>query len=292
MEPVSTFFQSKNTLTCNGEIFDLSNPVVMGIVNITNNSFYHGSQFRLKRQIYNRAKQIIEQGGKIIDIGALSTRPGSNPISEDQELQSLSKAAAIIRKHFPNTIISVDTYRASVAKRMVNDFSVNIINDISAGEMDKQMFRTVAELGVPYIAMHMLGTPFTMQNNPQYDNVINAIFKYFTSKIEQLNRLGVNDIILDPGFGFGKTLEHNYTILNNLETFRFFNLPILVGLSRKSMIYNPLKTQPVSALNGTTVLNTIALLKGAKILRVHDVKEAVEAIQLTQTCTGEQLKNS
>ena len=289
MEPVSTFFQSKNTLTCNGEIFDLSNPVVMGIVNITNNSFYHGSQFRLKRQIYNRAKQIIEQGGKIIDIGALSTRPGSNPISEDQELQSLSKAAAIIRKHFPNTIISVDTYRASVAKRMVNDFSVNIINDISAGEMDKQMFRTVAELGVPYIAMHMLGTPFTMQNNPQYDNVINAIFKYFTSKIEQLNRLGVNDIILDPGFGFGKTLEHNYTILNNLETFRFFNLPILVGLSRKSMIYNPLKTQPVSALNGTTVLNTIALLKGAKILRVHDVKEAKECISLFQKLNS--LKN-
>ncbi|MDY0202082.1 MAG: dihydropteroate synthase [Bacteroidales bacterium] len=292
MNPVPTFFQSKNTLTCNGELFDLSNPVVMGIINITNDSFYHGSQFRLKRKIYNRAKQIIEQGGKIIDIGAFSTRPGSNPVSEDQELQRLSKAAAVIRKYFPNAIISIDTYRASVAKRMVNDFSVNIINDISAGEMDKQMFSTVAELGVPYIAMHMLGTPFTMQNNPQYDNVIDALFKYFTSKIEQLNRLGVNDIILDPGFGFGKTLEHNYTILNNLETFRFFNLPILVGLSRKSMVYKPLKAQPISALNGTTVLNTIALLKGAKILRVHDVKEAVEAIRLTQTCTGEQLKNS
>ena len=292
MEPARTFFESKNTLTCNGKLFDLSNPVVMGIINITNDSFYYGSRFRQKRQIYNRAKQIIEQGGKIIDIGAFSTRPGSSPVSEEVELQRLSKAAAIIRKHFPNTIISVDTYRASVAKRMVNDFSVNIINDISAGEMDENMFTTVAELGVPYIAMHMLGTPNNMQNNPQYDNVINTLFKYFTCKIEKLKKLGVNDIILDPGFGFGKTLEHNYAILNNLETFRFFNVPILVGLSRKSMIYKPLNTQPVSALNGTTVLNTIAILKGAKILRVHDVKQAVEAIQLTQTCTSEKLINS
>lgn len=292
MTPTPTFFESKNTLTCNGELLDLSDPVVMGIINITNDSFYHGSRFKQKRRIYNRAKQIIEEGGKIIDIGAFSTRAGSNPVSEDQELQRLSKAAATIRKHFPYAIISVDTYRASVAQRMVNDFGVNIINDISAGEMDKNMFTTVAELGVPYIAMHMLGTPLSMQNNPQYDNVINALFKYFTSKTEELKRLGVNDIILDPGFGFGKTLKHNYAILNNLETFRVFNLPLLVGVSRKSMIYQPLNTEPKSALNGTTVLNTIALLKGAKILRVHDVKEAVEAIQLTQTCTSEQLKNS
>ena len=174
---------------------------------------------------------------------------------------------------------------------MVNDFSASIINDISAGEMDRMMFETVAELGVPYIAMHMQGTPESMQENPRYDDVIKDVFKYFATKTEQLSRLGIKDVIIDPGFGFGKTIEHNYTLLNNLDAFRIFNLPILVGVSRKSMIYKPLEAKPTTSLNGTSVLNTIALLKGAKILRVHDVKEAVEAIKLTELCVNQPLED-
>ena len=287
MDIAPTFFQSKSTLACNGKLLDLTTPVVMGIINITSDSFYHGSQFRLKRRIYKRAKEIIQQGGAVIDIGACSTRPGAKLVTEDEELKRLSKAAAVIRKHFPEAILSVDTFRASVARRMVTDFSASIINDISAGEMDKMMFETVADLGVPYIAMHMQGTPETMQVNPTYENLIKDVFKYFATKTEELGRLGVKDIVIDPGFGFGKTIEHNYTLLNNLDAFRIFNLPILVGLSRKSMIYKPLEAKPTTSLNGTSVLNTIALLKGAKILRVHDVKEAVEAIKLTELCINQ-----
>jgi dihydropteroate synthase len=259
----------------------------MGIINVTTDSFYHASQFRLKRRIYLRAKEILQQGGAIIDLGACSTRPGAKLVSEEDELKKLSRAAAVIRKHFPDAILSIDTFRASVARRMVNDFSASIINDISAGEMDKAMFETVAELGVPYIAMHMKGTPAIMQENPTYDNVIKEVTKYFATKTEQLSRLGVNDIIIDPGFGFGKTIEHNYTLLNNLDAFRIFNLPILVGLSRKSMIYRPLGSTPDTALNGTSVLNTLALTKGAKVLRVHDVKEAVETVRLTELCLNQ-----
>lgn len=290
MDHTSTFFKSKNSLLCNGQLLDLSTPVVMGIINITNDSFYQASQFRLKRRIYKRAKEILQQGGSIIDLGACSTRPGAKLVTEDEELKKLGKAATVIRKHFPDAILSIDTFRASVAKRMVNDFSAGIINDISAGEMDKNMFETVAELGVPYIAMHMQGTPENMQENPTYSNVVKDVFKYFATKTEQLSRLGIKDVILDPGFGFGKTIEHNYTLLNNLEAFRIFNLPILVGLSRKSMIYRPLELQPATALNGTSVLNTLALLKGAKILRVHDVKEAGEAIKLTQLCLNQPIE--
>ncbi|MDX9848636.1 MAG: dihydropteroate synthase [Tenuifilaceae bacterium] len=287
MEIASTFFQSKSSLSCNGQLLDLSTPAVMGIINITNDSFYSGSQFMMSHRIYRRAKQIIQQGGAIIDIGACSTRPGAKLTSEADEIRRLSKAASVIRKRFPNVIISIDTFRASVAKAMVRDFSANMINDISAGDMDKKMFEIVAELGVPYIAMHMQGTPETMQINPHYDNVIKHLFQFFAKKTEQLTRLGVKDILIDPGFGFGKTMEHNYTLLNNLESFRIFNLPIIVGLSRKSMIYKPLGIKPGTALNGTSVLNTIALQKGAKLLRVHDVAEAMEAIKLTQLCTNQ-----
>jgi dihydropteroate synthase len=287
MDIAPTFFEEKSSLICNGILIDLSQPIVMGIINVTPDSFYSKSQFTMKRRVYRRAKEIIQQGGKIIDMGACSTRPGTQLVSEGDELKRLSKAVAVVRKHFPEAIISVDTFRSSVAKRMVNDFSVNIINDISAGNLDENMFETIAELGVPYIAMHMKGTPTNMQDNPQYDNMMKDIFRFFAYKIEQLSRLGVKDIIIDPGFGFGKTIEHNYTILNNLDAFRIFNLPILVGLSRKSMIYRPLDSQPETALNGTTVLNTLALSKGAKILRVHDVREAVETIKLTQLCLNQ-----
>lgn len=272
---------------CKGKLLDLTTPIVMGIINITPDSFYRGSQFMMKRRIRHRAKEIIMQGGSIIDIGACSTRPGAELVSEQEELRRLSKAAHTIRKNFPNAIISIDTFRSGVAKRMVNDFEANIINDISAGSLDKDMVETIAELGVPYIAMHMQGTPSSMQSNPQYENIIKDLFRFFANKIEHLSRLGINDVLIDPGFGFGKTLEHNFSILNNLDSFRLFNLPIVVGLSRKSMIYRPLEIKPETALNGTSVLNTIALLKGAKVLRVHDVREAVDCIKLTQLCTNQ-----
>lgn len=286
-----SFFNIKNTLTCKGKLIDLKTPIVMGIINVTSDSFYGKSQFMMKRRILKRAKQILTQGGKIIDVGACSTRPGSMPISENEELKRLEKALSVIRKHFPNEIISIDTFRASVAKRMVEDFDANIINDISAGNMDKNMFETIADLNVPYIAMHMQGTPENMQNNPQYKDVIKDLFTFFSNKIEELTRMGVKDVLIDPGFGFGKTLNHNYAILNNLDSFSIFNLPVVAGLSRKSMIYKPLNTDPKNALNGTTVLNTIALTKGAKVLRVHDVDEAIEAIKLTEIVLSQNKTN-
>ncbi len=254
--------------------------MVMGIVNVTSDSFFSASRYRFAHSIARRAEQILNEGGTIIDVGACSTRPGANPVSEALELKRLSKSLCAIKKRFPDAIVSIDTFRSSVARKMVEDYGANVINDISAGTMDPSMFETVAELGVPYILMHMKGTPNNMQNNPTYENVIKEIFIYLNEKIETLKRLGVKDIIIDPGFGFGKTIEHNYAILRNLNAFKLFELPILAGLSRKSMIYKPLNTSPNHALNGTTVLNTLALQNGATILRVHDVKEAVETIKL------------
>lgn len=288
MVTTATFLSCKQTLNCGGKIIDISTPIVMGIINVTPDSFYSGSQFMMRRRVYRRAKQILEQGGKIIDIGACSTRPGAEMVSEQVELKRLSKALAIVRKNFPNAIISVDTFRASVAKRMVEDFGANMINDISAGALDENMFNTVAKLGVPYIAMHMQGTPNSMQLNPQYQNVLKEIILFFSEKIKKLTLSGVNDIIVDPGFGFGKTIEHNYTLLNNLDSFKVLGYPVMVGLSRKSMIYKPLMHSPEAALNGTSVLNTIALQKGASILRVHDVLEAVEAVKLTSITQSQQ----
>jgi dihydropteroate synthase len=280
MNNTHSLFQSKQTLNCKGKIIDLSSPIIMGIINVTSDSFYSGSQFMMKWRIHKRAKQIIAQGGSIIDVGACSTRPGTKLTSENDELKRLTKAVKIIRKNIPNAIISVDTFRSSIARHMVEDFSVDIINDISAGDMDSKMFSTVAKLGVPYVLMHMQGTPTDMQINPQYKNVTHELFQFFSLKVEQLKQMGVNDIIIDPGFGFGKTIDHNYTILNNLDSFKLFNLPILVGLSRKSMIYKPLGIKPEQALNGSSILNVLALQKGAKILRVHDVLEADQTVKL------------
>lgn len=257
--------------------------MVMGIINVTDNSFFSASRFRFAHTIAKRAEQILNEGGKIIDVGACSTRPGAGPVSEELEFKRLSKALNAIRKKFPDAIISVDTYRSNVASKMISDFQANIINDISAGAMDTKMFETIAALKVPYILMHMQGTPKTMQSNPTYSNIIKEIFIYFNERIEKLKLLGVNDIIIDPGFGFGKTIDHNYTILKNLHAFRLFELPVLVGVSRKSMIYKLLDTTPEKALNGTTALNTMALMNGASILRVHDVREAVETIKLFET---------
>jgi dihydropteroate synthase len=272
--------RNKTMINCNGKLLDLSSPVVMGILNITPDSFYDGGKYTTEKNILNRAEQIITEGAAIIDIGAYSTRPGAENLSEEEELNRLIPAVKKIRSFFPDAIISIDTFRSQVAKKMVNDFGADIINDISAGTMDDNMFSTIAGLKVPYIIMHMSGTPQTMQDNPVYENLIKEIFAYFYERIETLKLLGIKDIIIDPGFGFGKTITHNYELLKKLDQFKIFGLPLIVGLSRKSMIYKLLGITPAQALNGTTVLNTIALQKGATILRVHDVMEAVEAIKM------------
>jgi dihydropteroate synthase len=268
-------------INVSGKLLDLSTPCVMGILNVTPDSFYAGSRMQTEETITRRVHQIMDEGAAMIDIGAYSSRPNADNVTPQEEMERLRTGLRILRKEYPDAIVSVDTFRADVARMCVEEFGVAIINDIAAGEMDTDMFRTVAALGVPYIMMHMQGTPQDMQQSPHYDNLLKEVFLYFAQKIEQLHELGVNDLILDPGFGFGKTLEHNYELLAHLEEFRLFELPLLVGISRKSMIYRLLDTTPQESLNGTSVLNTISLLKGANILRVHDVREAVEAVKIT-----------
>ena len=269
-------------INVNGRLMDLSEPQVMGILNVTPDSFYAGSRSETEKDIVQRLHQIIDEGASIIDIGGYSSRPNAEHISAEEEMNRLRNGLEIIRKHSPNAVVSVDTFRADVAKMCVEEYGVAIINDISAGQMDEEMFPTIAKLGVPYIIMHMKGTPQNMQVSPKYDHFLKEIFYYFSEKVQKLRDLGVKDIIIDPGFGFGKTLEHNYELMNHLEEFNLFELPLLVGVSRKSMIYKLLEATPEEALNGTTALHTIALLKGANILRVHDVKEAVESIKIVQ----------
>ena len=269
-------------INVNGRLMDLSEPQVMGILNVTPDSFYAGSRSETEKDIVQRLHQIIDEGASIIDIGGYSSRPNAEHISAAEEMNRLRNGLEIIRKHQPDAVVSVDTFRADVAKMCVEEYGVAIINDISAGQMDEEMFPTIAKLGVPYIIMHMKGTPQDMQVSPKYDHFLKEIFYYFSEKVQKLRDLGVKDIIIDPGFGFGKTLEHNYELMNHLEEFSLFELPLLVGVSRKSMIYKLLGTTPEEALNGTTALHTIALLKGANILRVHDVKEAVESIKIVQ----------
>ena len=269
-------------INVNGQLMELQSPQVMGILNITPDSFYAGSRKQTEADILSRTRQILEEGASIIDIGAYSSRPNAEHISPDEEMQRLRTALHLINRDFPDAVISIDTFRADVARMCVEEYGAAIINDISAGQMDEQMFTTIAQLGVPYIIMHMQGTPQDMQTNPRYENLLKEVFFYFSEKVQRLRDLGVKDIILDPGFGFGKTLEHNYQLMNHLEEFSVFDLPLLVGISRKSMIYKLLGNTPEEALNGTSILNTIALLKGANILRVHDVKAATEAIAIVQ----------
>ncbi len=278
----NSYFTKTFTLNCGGRLLAIDHPIIMGILNLTPDSFYDGGRYNTKKNILNRVEQILSEGAEIIDIGAFSSRPGSEKVSSQEESQRLFPALQIIRKKYPDTIISVDTYRSEIAKKTVSDFGVQLINDISAGEMDENMFQTMASLKVPYIMMHMLGTPKNMQKNPHYDNLMQDISDYFAKKIEELRFLGLNDIILDPGFGFGKTIDQNYELLKRLHEFKIFEFPLLVGLSRKSMIYKYLDTTPQEALNGTSVLHTIALLNGAHILRVHDVRQAMETIKLVQ----------
>ena len=258
---------------------DFSTPIVMGILNITTDSFYDGGKFITKDKIEKQIKKIEQEGAKIIDIGASSSRPGSIPVSEKTELDRLIPTIEIVKKITPNLKISIDTFRSKVARECIKN-GADIINDISAGEFDKDMFGTIAELNVPYIMMHMKGDNLTMQNNPVYENIISEITSFFEEKVHKLKSMGFNKIIIDPGLGFGKTIEHNYEILKNLSDFNKLNLPILVGASRKSMIYTLLNVSATEALNGTTVVNTISLTNGAKILRVHDVNEAVECIKI------------
>ncbi|WP_321479007.1 dihydropteroate synthase [uncultured Bacteroides sp.] len=270
-------------INVNGRLLDLSVPQVMGILNVTPDSFYADSRKQTELEIAERAKQILDEGASIIDIGAYSSRPNAEHISAEEEMKRLRTGLEILNRNHPDAIISVDTFRANVAEICVKDYGVAMINDIAAGEMDASMFDTVARLNVPYIMMHMKGTPQNMQQNSCYDNLIKEVFIYFAQKVDLLRDMGVKDLILDPGFGFGKTLEQNYQLMNYLDDFREFKLPLLVGISRKSMITKLLDIASQDALNGTTVLNTISLMKGADILRVHDVKHAVEAVKLVRT---------
>ena len=269
-------------INVNGRLMDLSEPQVMGILNVTPDSFYAGSRMETEKDIINRLHQITSEGASILDIGAYSSRQDAEHISTEEEMNRLRTGLDLVRKHQPEAVVSVDTFRADVAKMCVEEFGAAMINDISAGQLDAAMFGTIAQLGVPYIMMHMQGTPQNMQMNPHYDNLLKEVFLYFAERVQKLRDLGAKDIIIDPGFGFGKTLEHNYELMNHLDEFQLFELPLLVGISRKSMIYKLLGTTPEEALNGTTVLNTLALMKGANILRVHDVKAAKEAVTLVE----------
>lgn len=274
--------QTPYSINVNGKLIDLAEPQVMGILNVTPDSFYSGSRKQTEEDIRNRVKQIIDEGGQMIDIGAYSSRPGADDVSTQEEMARLRHGMKIVNEMAPGMPVSVDTFRADVAKMCVEELGVGIINDISGGELDKRMFETVAKLGVPYILMHMKGTPQTMQQTPHYDDLMKEIMLYFAEKIQKLRDLGQKDIILDPGYGFAKTIEHNYELLGHQEMLHVFELPLLVGISRKSMIFRLLGSSPEESLNGTSVLNTIALQKGASILRVHDVKECVEVVKIVK----------
>ena len=277
--------KAEKTININGSLLSLSTPLVMGILNVTPNSFYHNSRKQSDEDIVNRCRDILQDGGAIIDVGAQSTSPSSKFLSAKEEADRLMPALKLIRKEFPNAIISVDTFYADIAKESVEEHGANIINDISGGEIDKRMFNVVAELNVPYILMHMRGVPQTMQDMTNYDNFIQDILYYFSEKRAKLSLLGVNDVIIDPGFGFSKSVAQNYELMAYLKYFHIFEEPIMVGVSRKSMIYKLLDTTPEESLNGTTVLNTVSLLSGANILRVHDVKEAVECVKIISELT-------
>ncbi|NLI24340.1 MAG: dihydropteroate synthase [Bacteroidales bacterium] len=277
----NTFFPVKKTCNFRGKLVHIDSPLIMGIINLTPDSFYQGSRVNSHEELILRAETMLKEGAHILDIGACSTRPGAEQPDEDTERRRLFPALQVLRKNFPDAVLSVDTWRASIAKEAVYEYGVDMINDISAGNMDPDMFQTVAECKIPYLLMHMQGTPQTMQKNPVYQDVVQDILAFFALKTEELVRkYHVHDIFIDPGFGFGKTLEHNYILLENLDAFRILGFPVVAGISRKSMIHRILACTPEEALNGTTVLHTIALLRGASVLRVHDVKPASEAIRL------------
>jgi len=277
-----TSFSKNKSLNCRGKLLDLSHPRIMGVLNITPDSFYDGGRYASDNEIIKQAEQMLNEGADIIDIGGISTRPGAKLLNNKEEIERLDPVLKLVRTKFTDVILSVDTYRSAVARFAVTEYGVDMINDISGGEMDHDMFQTVAGLQVPYVVMHMKGNPETMQSLTDYDDIIGEMAAYFSQKAQQLTDLGVTDIIIDPGFGFSKTLDQNYFLLKHLHHFQILGLPVLAGVSRKSMIYKALGATPDDALNGTTVLHTLALLQGAHLLRVHDVKEATEAISLVE----------
>lgn len=279
-----TFFSKKLTLNFRGQLMDLSVPKVMGVLNVTPDSFYDGGKYTVNDRIRQRVDQLVEEGTDFIDVGGYSSRPGAENISPDEEKNRLNQALAVIRKYHPQALVSVDTFRSDMARWAVEHFGVDLINDISAGHMDENMYETMADLKVPYILMHMQGTPQTMQQHIEYDHFLKDIIRYFAKVVFQLKKLGVKDMIIDPGFGFGKTLDHNYRLMSCLDDFKIFELPVMVGVSRKSMIYKYLGGGSEDALNGSTTLQTLALTKGANMLRVHDVKEAKEIVKLYMKC--------
>ncbi|MDB4582597.1 dihydropteroate synthase [Draconibacterium sp.] len=274
------FLKRKNTINVSGELIDFTIPIVMGIVNLTPDSFFDGGKMQDEKTLLASVEKMIKDGASVIDIGAVSTRPGAQLISTKIELERLLPAVQAIRNSFPKIPISIDTFRSWVAVRVIDEIGPVIVNDISGGSLDSKMFETIGKMRVPYILSHIQGTPRNMQEDPTYDDIIKDISTYFSEKVKRLTKLGVLDVIIDPGFGFGKKTEHNYELLNRLDSFKVFQLPVMVGISRKSMIWKVLETKPEQALNGTTVANTLALMGGADILRVHDVKEAVEAVQI------------
>lgn len=264
-----------------GRLMDLSQPQVMGVLNVTPDSFYGESRRTTEDGIAERVRQIVDEGASIIDIGAYSSRPGADDVSAEEEMSRLRRGLKIVGDICPDMVVSVDTFRSDVARMCVEEYGVNMVNDISGGELDKEMFPTVARLGVPYVLMHMKGTPADMQTSPHYDDLIGEVMMYFAEKVQRLRDLGHKDIILDLGFGFGKTLDHNYELFSKMDVFAdTFELPMLVGVSRKSMICRLLGCEPSDALSGTVALNTMALQKGANILRVHDVRDCVEAVKI------------
>jgi dihydropteroate synthase len=271
----------KKTLNIGGKLLDLSTPQVMGILNVTPDSFYSGSRVLQVEDAYMKAERMISEGASILDLGGHSTRPGADAVSEEEELKRVLPIVELIQKHFPNAIISIDTFRSTVARQAVAA-GAHIVNDIAGGNLDPLMFETVAALNVPYILMHSRGTPQTMKELNHYENLVTDVLRELQAKIYQLQQLGVKDIVADMGFGFAKNADQNYVLLNELKAFQVLNVPLLIGVSRKSMIWRKLNITADQSLNGTTVLNTIALMNGANILRVHDVKEAVEAVKLVQ----------
>lgn len=272
--------KKKRSINLNGKLIWLHEPVVMGILNVTPDSFFDGGKYRTEYAVLKRAEQIVEEGAKIIDIGAYSTRPGADNISAKEEIGRLLPAVKLIRNRFSEIGISIDTFRSEVVEAVSSEAGLCMVNDISGGTMDDNMFETIARLKTPYVLMHIQGTPQTMQQEPFYNDVVRDVVRDLSEKVNKLHQLGVSDVVIDPGFGFGKTLEHNYELLNRLDAFEEFRLPLLVGVSRKSMIFKLLNTTAGESLNGTTALNMLALQAGADILRVHDVKEAVETVAI------------
>lgn len=281
MAAKNTIFSTKTTFNCRGRLLDISSPAVMAIINVTPDSFYDGGKWNSEKELLFHAEQLLKEGAQILDVGGMSSRPGSSVIPESEELNRVIPVIKALNRNFPDTIISIDTWRTKVLMEAA-DAGASIANDISGGTLDAEYWKVVAQYKLPYVLMHMQGSPDTMQANPSYQDVVREVFEWFKMKIIQLNQLGIHDIILDPGFGFGKTVQHNFQLLNQLHVFRLFGLPILSGLSRKSMICRVLKISAEQALNGTTALNTVALMNGTSLLRVHDVKEAKETIQLIQ----------